>query len=109
MKMDAGYLNISLLAKDPYANKKLRKFIDTWSYNIYSQWVKKGEEQNRAALFENAPRRDLINQSETDASTNLLGSYLPNFKPTMFYPDFTPNAQLRDDDEDFNRPIRINY
>lgn len=53
-------MQLSQLVMDPYANRKLRRIIDTLSYDVYSQWVKKGEDQNRAAMFENAPRRDLI-------------------------------------------------
>ena len=45
----------------PYAQKNFRKFIDTGAFRIYGHWVKKGENQNRAALFENGPKKDVKN------------------------------------------------
>ncbi|XP_034275666.2 phosphorylase b kinase gamma catalytic chain, liver/testis isoform isoform X2 [Pantherophis guttatus] len=41
---------------DPYALKGVRKLIDACAFRIYGHWVKKGEQQNRAALFENVPK-----------------------------------------------------
>ncbi|XP_061446909.1 phosphorylase b kinase gamma catalytic chain, liver/testis isoform [Rhineura floridana] len=45
-----------LLLCDPYALKGVRKLIDACAFRIYGHWVKKGEQQNRAALFENVPK-----------------------------------------------------
>ncbi|XP_055324415.1 phosphorylase b kinase gamma catalytic chain, skeletal muscle/heart isoform isoform X4 [Sitodiplosis mosellana] len=45
--------------KDPYRVKILRKVIDGCAFRVYGHWVKKGEGQNRAALFENTPRTEL--------------------------------------------------
>eukprot|EP00127_Corallochytrium_limacisporum_P000374 Clim_evm69s11 gene=Clim_evmTU69s11 len=42
--------------RDLYRTKKLRKTIDECAFKIYGHWVKKNNEQNRAALFENLPR-----------------------------------------------------
>ena len=47
------------LIENPYRFKKYRKIIDTASFTIYGHWVKKGEQQNRAALFEIEPKCDL--------------------------------------------------
>ena len=47
---------------NPYKYKTYRRLIDTSAFNIYGHWVKKGEQQNRAALFETEPKRDLIQQ-----------------------------------------------
>ncbi|KAG4080341.1 hypothetical protein HA402_010833 [Bradysia odoriphaga] len=44
---------------DPYRVKILRKVIDGCAFRVYGHWVKKGEGQNRAALFENTPRTEL--------------------------------------------------
>lgn len=44
---------------NPYRFKPYRRIIDTASFNIYGHWVKKGEQQNRAALFEIEPKCDL--------------------------------------------------
>lgn len=35
------------------------KVIDGCAFRVYGHWVKKGEGQNRAALFENTPRTEL--------------------------------------------------
>ena len=48
------------LIVNPYRFKKYRKIIDTAAFTIYGHWVKKGEHQNRAALFEIEPKSDLI-------------------------------------------------
>ncbi|XP_054849195.1 phosphorylase b kinase gamma catalytic chain, liver/testis isoform [Eublepharis macularius] len=45
-----------LLLCDPYGFKGVRKLIDACAFRIYGHWVKKGEQQNRAALFENVPK-----------------------------------------------------
>ncbi|KAF7238746.1 Phosphorylase b kinase gamma catalytic chain, liver/testis isoform [Varanus komodoensis] len=45
-----------LLLCEPYALKGVRKLIDACAFRIYGHWVKKGEQQNRAALFENVPK-----------------------------------------------------
>lgn len=47
------------LLENPYRFKPYRRMIDTASFNIYGHWVKKGEQQNRAALFEVEPKCDL--------------------------------------------------
>ncbi len=58
------YLNpppISLqdVRTNPYAVKAFRKYIDAGAFKIYGHWVKKGENQNRAALFENVTKKEL--------------------------------------------------
>ncbi|XP_045771219.1 phosphorylase b kinase gamma catalytic chain, skeletal muscle/heart isoform isoform X2 [Maniola jurtina] len=45
--------------RDPYAMRALRKVIDGCAFRVYGHWVKKGEGQNRAALFENTPKTEL--------------------------------------------------
>lgn len=37
----------------------LFKVIDGCAFRVYGHWVKKGEGQNRAALFENTPKTEL--------------------------------------------------
>ncbi|GBP14043.1 hypothetical protein EVAR_102726_1 [Eumeta japonica] len=44
---------------DPYTMRILRKVIDGCAFRVYGHWVKKGEGQNRAALFENTPKTEL--------------------------------------------------
>ncbi|KAK7882109.1 hypothetical protein WMY93_028283 [Mugilogobius chulae] len=49
-----------VIKSDPYAVKPIRKLIDACAFKIYGHWVKKGQTQNRAALFENAPKAILL-------------------------------------------------
>lgn len=49
-----------VLKSDPYAVKPIRKLIDACAFKIYGHWVKKGQTQNRAALFENSPKAILM-------------------------------------------------
>jgi hypothetical protein len=48
------------IIQNPYCYKPFRKLIDTSAFTIYGHWVKRGEQQNRAALFELEPKKDLI-------------------------------------------------
>ncbi|XP_011339425.1 phosphorylase b kinase gamma catalytic chain, skeletal muscle/heart isoform isoform X2 [Ooceraea biroi] len=52
-------LSTQVACTDPYRIKILRKVIDGCAFRVYGHWVKKGEGQNRAALFENTPKTDL--------------------------------------------------
>lgn len=49
-----------LVVRDPYALKPVRKLIDACAFRTYRHWVKKGEAQNRAALFENTCKAVLL-------------------------------------------------
>lgn len=51
---------------DPYSLRPLRRLIDAYAFRIYGHWVKKGQAQNRAALFENKPKAVLLSQVEED-------------------------------------------
>uniref|UniRef100_A0A3P9LIM0 phosphorylase kinase n=1 Tax=Oryzias latipes TaxID=8090 RepID=A0A3P9LIM0_ORYLA len=50
----------AVIQSDPYAVKPIRKLIDACAFKIYGHWVKKGQTQNRAALFENTPKAILL-------------------------------------------------
>lgn len=52
-------LSVAVAQIDPYRVKALRKVIDACAFRVYGHWVKKGDGQNRAALFENAPKTEL--------------------------------------------------
>ncbi|XP_033123500.1 phosphorylase b kinase gamma catalytic chain, skeletal muscle/heart isoform-like [Anneissia japonica] len=52
-------VNICSAKSNPYSVKMVRKVIDGCAFHVYGHWVKKGEEQNRAALFETTPRVEL--------------------------------------------------
>ncbi|KAM8961369.1 phosphorylase b kinase gamma catalytic chain, liver/testis isoform [Pelodytes ibericus] len=49
-----------LLTHDPYGVKGVRRLIDACAFRIYGHWVKKGERQNRAALFQHQPKALLL-------------------------------------------------
>ena len=48
-------LTKSALLRDPYALRPVRRLIDSCAFRLYGPWVKKGEQQNRAALFQHRP------------------------------------------------------
>ncbi|KAJ8921202.1 hypothetical protein NQ315_013674 [Exocentrus adspersus] len=52
-------LNLDVARTDPYRLKVLRKIVDGCAFRVYGHWVKKGEGQNRAALFENTLKTEL--------------------------------------------------
>ncbi|XP_073402392.1 phosphorylase b kinase gamma catalytic chain, liver/testis isoform isoform X2 [Dendrobates tinctorius] len=55
-----------LLMRDPYGVKGIRRLIDACAFRIYGHWVKKGERQNRAALFQNQPKALLLTMGDDD-------------------------------------------
>ncbi|CAG9103819.1 unnamed protein product [Plutella xylostella] len=52
-------VHIYTAQRAPYTLKVLRKVIDGCAFRVYGHWVKKGEGQNRAALFENTQKTEL--------------------------------------------------
>lgn len=52
-------IDLEQTRRDPYSIKSFRRLIDAAAFKIYGHWVKRGENQNRAALFENTPKRDI--------------------------------------------------
>uniref|UniRef100_UPI00398E3C61 phosphorylase b kinase gamma catalytic chain, skeletal muscle/heart isoform-like isoform X1 n=3 Tax=Pristiophorus japonicus TaxID=55135 RepID=UPI00398E3C61 len=62
-------LTKEVLANDPYTVNAVRRLIDGCAFRIYGHWVKKGQHQNRATLFENVPKAammDIFNLDERD-------------------------------------------
>ncbi|CAM1313179.1 PHKG1 (predicted) [Pycnogonum litorale] len=55
-------LSVEQAKIEPYKIKPLRKVIDACAFRVYGHWVKRGEEQNRAALFENRAKNELRNR-----------------------------------------------
>ncbi|XP_001947448.1 phosphorylase b kinase gamma catalytic chain, skeletal muscle/heart isoform [Acyrthosiphon pisum] len=55
----AGMISVKLVKQDPYRHKILRKLTDAMAFRVYGHWIKKGEGQNRAALFENTHKTEL--------------------------------------------------
>lgn len=50
-------LTKNALLRDPYALRPVRRLIDNCAFRLYGHWVKRGEQQNRAALFQHQPPR----------------------------------------------------
>ncbi|XP_067866005.1 phosphorylase b kinase gamma catalytic chain, skeletal muscle/heart isoform-like [Heterodontus francisci] len=66
-------LTKQVLIRDPYAFKGIRKVIDGCAFKVYGHWVKKGLQQNRAALFENSPKAFLFSLgTDFDAASGEL-------------------------------------
>lgn len=57
MRKTPKTITLSDIAPNPYENRFVRSLIDACAFNIYGHWVKRGEEQNRAALFETMPKK----------------------------------------------------
>lgn len=59
LKFTPEPLSIMVARRDPYRMKAVRKVIDACAFRVYAHWVKKGEGQNRAALFEHHAKIEL--------------------------------------------------
>ncbi|KAI8725817.1 phosphorylase b kinase gamma catalytic chain, skeletal muscle/heart isoform, partial [Biomphalaria glabrata] len=51
-------ISVETVRNNPYGIKVLRKVIDTCAFGMYKHWVKRVDNQNRAALFEHTLRED---------------------------------------------------
>ncbi|OQV13303.1 Phosphorylase b kinase gamma catalytic chain, liver/testis isoform [Hypsibius exemplaris] len=47
--------------RDPYKIRVVRKIVDIGAFRIYGHWVHKGEEDNRADLFQNSIKLEMKN------------------------------------------------
>lgn len=52
-------MTLESIGPTPYDNRFVRSLIDACAFQIYGHWVKRGEEQNRAALFESTPKKPM--------------------------------------------------
>ena len=59
-------LSLDTLLENPYKVKLVRKLIDGCAFGMYSHWVKRGENQNRAAMFEHTLRNDWKQAADAD-------------------------------------------
>nr|XP_054749281.1 phosphorylase b kinase gamma catalytic chain, skeletal muscle/heart isoform-like isoform X1 [Lytechinus pictus] len=57
------------IQENPYGIKAIRKALDGCAFNIYRHWVKKGQGQDRAALFANSPKMDIKNMTSSLSSS----------------------------------------
>ena len=49
--------SLKVAASSPYKMRPFRKVLDSAAFKVYGHWVKKIPCQNRAAMFELAPKR----------------------------------------------------
>ena len=52
---ESTFVSMQTLSPSPYENRYVRKLVDACAFRMYGHWVKRGEQQNRAALFETNP------------------------------------------------------
>ena len=57
MRKKPKTITLESIGTTPYENRFVRTLIDACAFHIYGHWVKRGEEQNRAALFETVPKK----------------------------------------------------
>merc|ERR1712025_1312173 len=53
-------LCLKTAALSPYKMRSFRKVLDGAAFKVYGHWVKRGEGQNRAAMFELSPKTETI-------------------------------------------------
>jgi len=53
---------------NPYSMRPFRKVIDGTAFHLYSHWVKRGEGQNRAALFQHVTKMDAVNKQRRESA-----------------------------------------
>jgi len=52
-------LSLKTASESPYKMRMFRKVIDGAAFRVYGHWVKRGEGQNRAAMFELRPKNEV--------------------------------------------------
>jgi len=62
-------LSLERASVNPYSMRMFRRTIDGAAFQVYSHWVKRGEGQNRAAMFEHLPKTEL---KKAGKSTDLV-------------------------------------
>jgi phosphorylase kinase gamma subunit len=87
-------IHIDQMTNNPYALKALRKTIDCGAFKIYGHWVKRGENQNRAALFENDIKRDIKLSTSSNVKPESLSKHFEKFSPVVNISDRIGRDQL---------------
>lgn len=70
MKKSPKTITLASIGSVPYDNRFVRSLIDACAFHVYGHWVKRGEEQNRAALFETVPIK-----VSADSTTSLRAKF----------------------------------
>lgn len=82
MMMDKQQISMDMAKSAPYKVKTFRKLIDGCAFRIYGHWVqrKRDDIQNRGALFENRPKKELLNgNGEFRTSDRMDGNFVYSF------------------------------
>jgi len=69
-------LSLKTAAESPYKMRMFRKVIDGAAFRVYGHWVKRGEGQNRAAMFELSPKNEV---KRRDASREQVDETLKQY------------------------------
>jgi len=59
-------LSLKTASVSPYKMRMFRKVIDGAAFRVYGHWVKRGEGQNRAAMFELSPKNEVRKRQEVN-------------------------------------------
>lgn len=75
-------ITMEMATSAPYKVKTFRKLIDSCAFRIYGHWVqrKRDDIQNRGALFENHPKKEILNGHYSSSSTEHVdGQFVYSF------------------------------
>jgi len=61
-------LSLKTASVSPYKMRMFRKVIDGAAFRVYGHWVKRGEGQNRAAMFELTPKTEVRRKEQEEKS-----------------------------------------
>ena len=64
LKLTPEPLCLKTAATSPYKMRMFRKILDGAAFKVYGHWVKRGEGQNRAAMFELVPKIETVNKEQ---------------------------------------------
>jgi len=59
IKVTPVLFNLEATRKNPYHMRNIRHSIDHNAFGLYHHWIQKGQCQDRAAVFQHSPKRDL--------------------------------------------------
>jgi len=90
IKLTPEPLSLQRASINPYSMRMFRKVIDGGAFQVYGHWVKRGEGQNRAAMFEQQPKTDLkkgggmedVSLGQREAK-KLQASFRPSYRQTV--------------------------
>ena len=85
-------LTLANIGTTPYDNRYVRSLIDACAFHIYGHWVKRGEEQNRAALFETMPKKFLPSSNSLNLKLGILRDKIELDNPPSIHVYSSPSS-----------------